>query len=59
MQRSNAPDLDGMEQRPAKRAKRANPDASPEVLWNRWRQLEPRGPRRGGPEAEAAARHHR
>ena len=29
-----------MEQRPAKRAQRANPDASPEVLRNRWRELE-------------------
>jgi hypothetical protein len=39
---ANDPDPDGVEQRPAKRAQRANPDASLEVLWTRWRQLEPK-----------------
>ena len=39
---ANDPDPDGVEQRPAKRAQRANPDDSLEVLWTRWRQLEPK-----------------
>ena len=39
---ANAPDPDGMEQRPAKRAQQAKPDVSLEELWTRWRQLEPR-----------------
>jgi hypothetical protein len=43
---SNAPDLNGAGQRPAKRPQRATPEAPPEVLWNRWRQMEPRQHRR-------------
>ena len=39
---ANAPDPDGVEPRPVKRAQRANPDASLEVLWTRWHQLEPK-----------------
>ena len=39
---ANDPDPDGVEQRPAKRAQRANPEDSLEVLWTRWRQLEPK-----------------
>ena len=39
---ANDPNPDGVEQRPAKRAQRANPDDSLEVLWTRWRQLEPK-----------------
>ena len=40
------PDLTDAAHRPAKRPRRSHLEASPEVLWDRWRQMEPRRKRR-------------
>ena len=40
------PDLTDAAHRPAKRPRRSHLEASPEVLWGRWRQMEPRWKRR-------------
>lgn len=42
----DVPALADMAQRPTKRPRRASPGAPHEVLWNRWRQMEPRRKRR-------------
>ena len=43
---TDAPDPADAAQRPVKRPQRANPGAPPAVLWDRWRQMEPRRNRR-------------
>ena len=52
---TDTPDPADVTHRPAKRLQRANPGAPPEVLWNRWRQMEPRG----GGEPDAGGREQR
>jgi hypothetical protein len=42
----DASDQADIAQRPAKRPYRANPEGPPEVLWDRWRRMEPRRKRR-------------
>ena len=43
---TETPDLANAAHRPAKRPRRSHLEAPPEVLWDRWRQMEPRRKRR-------------